>query len=67
MHGGEVLAPVLSLYFGHAFELGLFPKIFKTAKVIPIFKSGSAHNYHPILLLSSILKIFEKLFDELFW
>ena len=26
--GGEILAPVLSLYFGHAFELGLFPKIF---------------------------------------
>ena len=29
--GGEISAPVLSLYFGQAFDLGLFPKIFKTA------------------------------------
>ena len=36
----KILASVLSLYFGQAFGLGLFPKIFKTTEVIPIFKSG---------------------------
>ena len=37
----EVLAPILSLLFLHVFELGYFPQIFKTAKVIPIFKNGN--------------------------
>ena len=37
--GNEVLAPVLSYYFSCAFELGVFPNYFKTAKVIRIFKS----------------------------
>ena len=27
--GGEIFAPVLPLYCGHAFELGLHPKIFQ--------------------------------------
>ena len=36
----EVLAPFLSVYFGFCFELGFFPSTFKTAKVVPIFKSG---------------------------
>ena len=55
--GGGILAPVLSLYFGHAFDLGLFPKIFKTAKVIPIFKFGNkqnTQNYRPISLLPAV-------------
>ena len=30
--GGGILEPILSLYFGHAFELGLFPKISKVRK-----------------------------------
>ena len=60
----EILAPVLFLYFVHAFELGLFPKIFKTAKLIPIFKSGNKQNiqnYCPISLLPSLSKFLEKL------
>ena len=36
-----VLAPILSIYFQWSFDLGIFPQAFKTAKVIPIFKSGS--------------------------
>ena len=59
-----MLAPVLSAYFGLAFDIGLFPQIFKTAKVIPIFKSGSkqqANNYRPISLLPCLSKVQEKL------
>ena len=33
--GNKILAPVLSLFFECVFELGVFPQIFKTAKVIP--------------------------------
>ena len=39
--GGEILAPILSLCFSHAFELGIFPSIFKIEKVVPILKSGN--------------------------
>ena len=45
------------------FELGIFPKNFKTAKVIPIYKSGSknlVHNYRPISLLPCLSKVLEK-------
>ena len=61
--GGEILGPILSLCFSHAFELGIFPFIFKIAKVVPIFKSGNKQiikNYRPILL-PTLSKILEKL------
>ena len=59
-----VLAPILSIYFQWSFNLGIFPQAFKSAKVIPIFKSGSREilgNYRPIALLSNLSKILEKL------
>ena len=62
--GGEVLAPILSVYFGYALEHGIFPNIFKTAKVIPLFKFCSkenVNNYRPISLLPSLSKVLEKL------
>ena len=61
--GNEILAPILPVYFGLAFELGFFPQIFKTAKVVPIFKAGDKHlvrNYRPISLLSCLSKVLEK-------
>ena len=60
--GAVVLAPILSIYFQWSFDLGIFPQAFKTAKVIPIFKSGSRKilgNYRPIALLSNLSKILE--------
>ena len=43
---------------------GVFPSVFKTAKVVPVFKKDSklnCSNYRPISLLSNIEKILEKL------
>ena len=60
--GNEVLAQILSIYFGLVFELGSF-QIFKTAKVIPIFKSSTknlVNNYRPISLLPCLSKVLEK-------
>ena len=62
--GGEILAPILSLCFSHAFELGIFLSIFNIAKVVPIFKSGNKQiikNYRPILLFQTLSKILKKL------
>ena len=59
--GNEVLASILSQLF---FELVYFPQMFKTAKVIPVFKSGNkqlVNNYRPISLLPSLSKVLEKL------
>ena len=62
--GNEVLAPILTAYFTWAFEKGIFPCTLKTAKVIPIFKTGnknSVNNYRPISLLPSLSNVLEKL------
>ena len=51
------------------FELGFFPQIFKTAKVVPIFKAGDKHlvrNYCPISLLSCLSKVLEKVIKNRF-
>ena len=67
--GNKVLVPVLSYYFSCVFELHFFLQIFKIAKVVPIYKSGNKkviNNYHPISLLSYLLKILEKLIKSCF-
>ena len=47
-----------------SFKTSVFPSALKTAKVIPIFRKDSKldySNYRPILLLSNIEKVLEKL------
>ena len=47
-----------------SFNISMFPNIFKTANVTPIFKNDDpalCNNYQPISLLSNISKIFEKI------
>ena len=62
--GREILAPILSLCFSHAFELGIFSSFFKIAKVMLILISGNKqivkNYYHPILLQPTLCKILEK-------
>ena len=62
--GNKGLVPVLSYFFSCVFELGVFPQIFKTTKVVPIYKSGNkklVNNYRPFSLLSYLSKVLEKL------
>ena len=50
--------------FNLSFMTGVFPSVFKTAKVVPVFKKDSKldySNYRRISLLSNIKKILEKL------
>ena len=56
--------PALKCIFNQSLNTGIFQEKLKIAKVIPIHKKGSLNdisNYHPISLLPSISKIFEKL------
>lgn len=60
----NVLANPLSILLNYSFEFGIFPECLKTAKIIPIFKSGDKNeinNYRPISILSIFSKILEKL------
>lgn len=55
----------LAYICNQSLKTGVFPKNMKTAKVIPIFKSGNRHilsNYRPVSLLSQFSTILEKLF-----
>ena len=60
----EILAYPLSILVNHSFELDYFPNCLKTAKIIPLYKSGDKFfrtNYRPISILTCFSKILEKL------
>lgn len=57
----------LAHIFNLSFSKGQFPTDMKTAKIIPIYKSGEKNqfnNYRPISLLPSVSKILEKLVSQ---
>ena len=59
-----ILAPIISFLYNKCMFSGIYPDVLKLARVVPIFKSGSAthvNNYRPISILSSLNKIFEKM------
>lgn len=59
-----LLSNPISYLVNLSYETGVFPDIFKTATVCPIYKTGDKSlptNYRPISLLSSLSKILEKL------
>ena len=58
-----VISPTVSMVFNNSVSEGTFPECFKTAKIIPLFKSGDSNstvNYRPISMLPFLSKIFEK-------
>ena len=61
----QIVKPLVHI-FNLSFSSGIFPSEMKTAKVIPLFKSGNrSHfsNYRPISLLSQFSKMLETLFN----
>ena len=59
---GHVTVKFLSRIFNLMFYSGIFPDIWKTARIIPLFKKGNVNivsNYRPISILSCTSKIFE--------
>ena len=59
----DVITPSLTALFNLSFQTRTFPSIWKTAKVIPLFKKDdkqNASNYRPISILPTISKILEK-------
>ena len=59
-----LIAPTVSMLFNNSLSEGIFQECFKTAKIIPIFKSGDSNstaNYRPIYMLLFLSKMFEKL------
>ena len=61
------IVDVLCVIFNRSLELGEFPSTMKLAEVVPLYK-GKEHylktNYRPILLLTMISKVLEKMFYQ---
>ena len=60
---GEVIAKPLAFIFNKILTHGEVPKLWKVAKVKPLFKKGDSTlctNYRPISLLPVLSKVFEK-------
>ena len=63
----NVLAPSITYIINRSIEYGIFPCIWKNAKVNPIFKSGdkdNVNNYRPISILPTLSKIIEKWIEK---
>ena len=64
----EITAPMLSIIFNKSISRGVFPKNLKISKVCPIYKEKGSKsdpdNYRPMIVLSVIARLFEKLVHE---
>ena len=63
----NIIVPIIVNLYNRCVLRGIYPSSLKTARVVPVFKSGSmsqTSNYRPISNLSSLNKIFEKLTYE---
>ena len=63
----EGISKPLTFICNLSFQTGKFPNKMKTAKVIPLYKTGNKHhftNYRPVSLLPQFSKISEKIFNN---
>ena len=63
----HIIAPFLVTLYNKCLSEGVFPKAYKTAQVIPLFKGGDRENvnsYRPISLLPVLGKLLEKLISK---
>lgn len=62
----HILVPPITSLCNLCLATGVFPEIFKTALIKPIFKAGDRHsvnNYRPISILTALSKILEKILN----
>jgi Reverse transcriptase (RNA-dependent DNA polymerase) len=60
----DVISQCLVDIFNYSLDEGVFPSVWKSAIVVPVFKKGDVFkmsNYRPISLLSLVGKVFEKI------
>ena len=58
------ISGILSRLFNTCLEKGIYPDIFKIARITPVFKKGARdllENHRPISILSHLTKIFDRL------
>lgn len=66
-HCANSLALPLSIIFNTSLNTGIFPKKWKEARIVPVFKNDSPNlieNYRPISIISTMSKVFESLVYE---
>ena len=64
---GESICKPLAMILNSTFRHGIFPDIWKLARVNPIFKSGSrsdANNYRPISVICVFSRILERIVHD---
>lgn len=57
----------LHIIFNRCLDNGIFPEVWRSANIIPVYKNGSKQNienYRPISMLNSLSKLFEKLVHQ---
>ena len=63
----HLVSKPLTLIYNASLEKGIFPQIWKLARVAPIYKTGSKtdlNNYRPISVLSAVSRILEKIVHD---